>query len=164
MYSIYSSSYLLPFLLQAVLSWTSDPSLSPNPHSTAGTARDISLLIEFLPIYLFPSSSQPHTITTWAITGFSLGGHATWAALRSEPRLSIGAVYAGCPDFLGMMEARMAEQKVGELQDGLRKLVEKDGPMACEFQSETAKNPYLGKKIMIVAGSKDTRAYISAHR
>jgi hypothetical protein len=63
-----------------------------------------------------------------------------------------------------MMEARMAEQKVGELQDGLRKLVEKDGPMACEFQSETAKNPYLGKKIMIVAGSKDTRAYISAHR
>jgi hypothetical protein len=135
----------------------------------AGTARDISLLIDFLPTYLFPSSFSsssssssssppPYTISTWAVTGFSLGGHATWQALRSEPRLSIGVPYAGCPDFLAMMEARIAAQGVGELQVGLRGLVAREGPMGCDWQSdEPGRNPYLGRKIMVVAGSKDTR-------
>ena len=42
----------------------------------AGTAQDVSYLIDFLPSYLFPSNERP--IAQWLIGGKSLGGHATW--------------------------------------------------------------------------------------
>lgn len=47
---------------------------------TAGTHRDISFLIDFLPSYLFPHGEQ--TIERWMLAGISLGGHATWHALQ----------------------------------------------------------------------------------
>lgn len=59
-----------------------------------------------------------------------------------------------------MMEARIAAQGVGEIPEGLRKLIQQEGPMACEFGgSEKESNPYLGRRIMVVAGSKDKRTY-----
>jgi len=47
---------------------------------TAGTHRDISFLIDFLPSYLFPHGEQE--IERWMLAGISLGGHATWYALQ----------------------------------------------------------------------------------
>lgn len=46
----------------------------------AGTSRDVSYLIDFLPSYLFPTVQAQ--ITEWLMGGISLGGHATWLALR----------------------------------------------------------------------------------
>lgn len=47
---------------------------------TAGTARDVSFLIDFLPAYLFPNNER--TIVEWGVAGKSLGGHSTWIALK----------------------------------------------------------------------------------
>ena len=47
--------------------------------SLAGTAKDVSYLIDFLPAYLFPNNERP--IAQWLVAGKSLGGHATWIAL-----------------------------------------------------------------------------------
>ena len=47
--------------------------------AVAGTAKDVSYLIDFLPAYLFPNNERP--IDQWLIAGKSLGGHATWIAL-----------------------------------------------------------------------------------
>ena len=50
---------------------------TPSTHVlSAGTAQDVSYLIDFLPSYLFPSNERP--IAQWLIGGKSLGGHATW--------------------------------------------------------------------------------------
>jgi hypothetical protein len=46
----------------------------------AGTAHEVSFLIDFLPSYLFPNGER--TIDTWAVAGVSLGGHSTWHCLK----------------------------------------------------------------------------------
>ena len=46
----------------------------------AGAVKDLSFLIDILPAYLFPNDER--TIGEWVLAGFSLGGHATWLALR----------------------------------------------------------------------------------
>lgn len=48
-------------------------------HRTAGTSRDVSFLIDFLPPSLFRDDER--TVTDWYCSGISLGGHATWLAL-----------------------------------------------------------------------------------
>ena len=47
----------------------------------AGTARDVSFLIDFLPSYVFPRDER--TIVEWVVAGISLGGHSTWIALKN---------------------------------------------------------------------------------
>jgi hypothetical protein len=47
----------------------------------AGTADDVSFVIDFLPSYLFPYDER--TIVEWAVMGVSLGGHATWLVLKN---------------------------------------------------------------------------------
>lgn len=49
---------------------------------SAGTARDVSLLIDFLPSILYPDDGS-HPIVEWAVAGISLGGHATWISLAT---------------------------------------------------------------------------------
>jgi hypothetical protein len=48
------------------------------PHE-AGTAEDVSFLIDHLPSFLYPLGER--TIVEWGICGVSLGGHSTWIAL-----------------------------------------------------------------------------------
>jgi len=45
----------------------------------AGTAEDVSFLIDHLPSFLYPLGER--TIVEWGIGGTSLGGHSTWIAL-----------------------------------------------------------------------------------
>ena len=47
----------------------------------AGTAQDVSFLIDFLPSYLFPNDER--TISQWICAGKSLGGHSTWIVLKN---------------------------------------------------------------------------------
>ena len=51
-----------------------------DPHLIAGTSRDVSFLIDFLPSYLYPSGER--TISQWFVGGMSLGGHTAWYTLR----------------------------------------------------------------------------------
>lgn len=50
------------------------------PFQIAGTARDVSFLIDFLPAYLYPDGERQ--IKQWGVIGVSLGGHSTWIALK----------------------------------------------------------------------------------
>jgi hypothetical protein len=45
----------------------------------SGTAHDVSMLIDYLPSYLFPKDD--HEIVDWGVCGVSLGGHAVWLCL-----------------------------------------------------------------------------------
>src|SRR4051794_33085069 len=46
----------------------------------AGSAADVSYLIDFLPSYLFPAGDR--AVKDWIVAGISLGGHSTWITLR----------------------------------------------------------------------------------
>lgn len=109
------------------------------------------------------------------LAGISLGGHATWYALQhgkrrsnsrlgrgetkptlTEPRLSVGIPIIGCPDYLALMQARA---KANGLQfgppilpDSLLGVIERESPVSA---SMTGRNPFLGKKILVLAGGKD---------
>jgi len=72
-----------------------------------GTARDVSFLIDFLPAYLYPQAERK--VVDWGIIGISLGGHSAWIVLNEEPRVTLGIPIIGCPDYLGLMEARAKE-------------------------------------------------------
>ncbi|KAF5861022.1 hypothetical protein ETB97_000776 [Aspergillus alliaceus] len=75
-----------------------------------GTARDVSLLIDFLPSYVFPGSE--HEITENLVLGVSLGGHAAWSCILHEPRVSAGVVIIGCPDYVNLMTDRAKLSKL----------------------------------------------------
>lgn len=45
-----------------------------------GTAVDVSLLITYLPSYIFPTSN--HTVSTNLVCGVSLGGHCAWVSCQ----------------------------------------------------------------------------------
>ena len=140
---------------------------------TAGTHRDISFLIDFLPSYLFPHGEQ--TIKRWMLAGISLGGHATWYALQhgecsldlwfgmgqmelrlAEPRLSVGIPVIGCPDYLALMHGRA---KASGLQlgpptfpDSLLEVIKRESPVCTPV---AGRNPFFGKKVLVLAGGKD---------
>ncbi|GAA6015873.1 hypothetical protein JCM10207_006788 [Rhodosporidiobolus poonsookiae] len=69
-----------------------------------GTARDVSLLIDFLPPLLFPNDER--TVDKWMCAGVSLGGHATWLALAHEPRITLGVPIIGSPSCLSLLTHR----------------------------------------------------------
>ncbi|KAK3681834.1 hypothetical protein LTR37_020838 [Vermiconidia calcicola] len=72
----------------------------------SGTALDVSHLITHLPSYLpFPPGEH-------ICCGVSLGGHATWQLLLSEPRIRAGIIVIGCPDYTRLMTDRAIRSKV----------------------------------------------------
>jgi pimeloyl-ACP methyl ester carboxylesterase len=75
-----------------------------------GTARDTSLLMDYLAAYIFPNGE--HKISENLVLGVSLGGHAAWSCLLHEPRISAGVVIIGCPDYLNLMADRARLSKL----------------------------------------------------
>ncbi|KAL2003587.1 hypothetical protein VTN02DRAFT_3253 [Thermoascus thermophilus] len=75
-----------------------------------GTARDTSLLIDYLPSYIFPNSER--RVVTHLALGVSLGGHATWSCILHEPRITAGIVIIGCPDYVNLMADRARLSKL----------------------------------------------------
>ncbi|RAL06326.1 uncharacterized protein BO80DRAFT_420618 [Aspergillus ibericus CBS 121593] len=75
-----------------------------------GTARDVSLLIDYLPSFVFPQSDRK--ISDNLVLGVSLGGHAAWSCLLHEPRISAGVVVIGCPDYVNLMADRARLSKL----------------------------------------------------
>lgn len=60
---------------------------------------DTSLLIDHLPSYIFNTKDSP-PIEHHLVLGTSLGGHAAWQVLFSDPRVTAGVVIIGCPDYM----------------------------------------------------------------
>ncbi|KAK0862314.1 hypothetical protein LTR87_016627 [Friedmanniomyces endolithicus] len=62
----------------------------------------------------------------------SLGGHATWQLLLTEPRIRAGLVIIGCPDYVRLMTDRAIRSKLGTCMatdpPGLRFLGSEDFP------------------------------------
>ena len=81
-----------------------------------GTSVDCSQLIDHLESYIFhtpnPSGGASPSITTHLALGISLGGHATWHCLLSEPRITAGVVGIGCPDYTRLMTDRARLSKL----------------------------------------------------
>ncbi|KAI9768852.1 MAG: hypothetical protein M1840_004666 [Geoglossum simile] len=74
-----------------------------------GTALDTSILMLYLPPYIFPQSKQ--TVTENLVLGISLGGHATWLSLLHEPRVTAAIAIIGCPDYTRLMSHRADKSK-----------------------------------------------------
>ncbi|KAF2707893.1 hypothetical protein K504DRAFT_458381 [Pleomassaria siparia CBS 279.74] len=70
-----------------------------------GTAHDVSQLLHHLESYIFTSPTCPKITQNLAL-GISLGGHAVWHCLLSEPRITAGVVGIGCPDYTRLMTDR----------------------------------------------------------
>ncbi|RHZ51120.1 hypothetical protein CDV55_102919 [Aspergillus turcosus] len=75
-----------------------------------GTARDVSLLMDYLPAFVFPQGERK--IFKHLVLGVSLGGHAAWSCLLHEPRVSAGVVIIGCPDYVNLMVDRARLSKL----------------------------------------------------
>lgn len=80
-----------------------------NPHHAqdmfgivSGTVVDTRLLMDALPGYLFLDEQDDRPRPEWdqhICLGVSLGGHSTWQALFTDPRVTAGVSIIGCPDF-----------------------------------------------------------------
>ncbi|MCJ1388987.1 hypothetical protein MMC18_001840 [Xylographa bjoerkii] len=75
-----------------------------------GTSLDTSQLITYLPSYIFPSSDRH--ISSNLVLGISLGGHAAWHCLFSEPRITTAIIIIGCPDYTRLMSDRARLSKL----------------------------------------------------
>lgn len=122
-----------------------------------GTAEDVSFLIDFLPIYLFPEDDCK--VDAWGIAGKSLGGHSTWIALSRDPRITVGIPIIGCPNFLNLMKQRAHKCAIPfeapHVPKSLISLINKDDPASKDFKSLNSSNPFFGKKILILSGKED---------
>ncbi|RMI97187.1 hypothetical protein CDV36_016249 [Fusarium kuroshium] len=80
-----------------------------------GTASDVTLLIDHLPSYIFPSGKP--RITQHLCCGVSLGGHITWQLLVGEPRITTNIILLGCADLLGLLTDRARLSKLPSFAD-----------------------------------------------
>ena len=76
-----------------------------------GTAADCSQLIDHISSYIFHSPNTP-SITQHIVLGISLGGHASWHCVLSDPRISAAVVGIGCPDYTRLMTDRARLSKL----------------------------------------------------
>jgi len=61
----------------------------------SGTAMDVSLLVTYLPLKLWPNGE--HRVATFGCAGVSLGGHSTWMVGAKDPRVTILVPIIGSP-------------------------------------------------------------------
>ncbi|KDQ59211.1 hypothetical protein JAAARDRAFT_128181 [Jaapia argillacea MUCL 33604] len=122
-----------------------------------GTASDVSFLIDFLPSYLYPMDEKD--IACWVVAGVSLGGHASWIALKNDKRISAGIPIIGCPDYLALMSDRAAKSSVPfappYVPKSLLQLIHKKDPAYSPYTIADETNPYFGKKVLVLCGGKD---------
>ncbi len=147
-----------------------------------GTAHDISLLIDFLPMYLFPDDERK--VEEFFVTGVSLGGesdtdaavprfgkptfagppnpgHATWIALKEDPRIKIGIPIIGCPDYQTLISNRLNDFKTAisssnpVLPTSLLDLLAVVDPINSDYALPSRTNPFLDKHILVLTGAED---------
>ncbi|KAF9000747.1 hypothetical protein BDQ17DRAFT_666041 [Cyathus striatus] len=123
----------------------------------AGTARDVSSTIDFLPSYLFPRGERE--VSDWGVAGISLGGHASWIVLSQDHRVKTGIPIIGCPDYMKLMRQRAQRKHIPftgpYFPPNLVKLIERWDPASTLYKTMEDGNPFLGKKILVLSGGSD---------
>lgn len=123
-----------------------------------GMAQDVSFIVDFLPSYLFPQDDR--RITSWAVTGKSLGGHATWHVLANDPRIRIGVPFISCPSYSTLMADRARTSFVTysppHVPATLSALISRIDPASQPYDSfDPNRNPFWGKQICMCSGEAD---------
>ncbi|KAA1467395.1 hypothetical protein DENSPDRAFT_926576 [Dentipellis sp. KUC8613] len=137
--------------------WGKDPERHNPTHAIdlfgvqVGSARDVSFIIDFLPLYLFPHGER--TIVEWAVAGSSLGAQAVWSVLKEEPRVRTGIAVMGSPDCVAVMRAMGAAAGVPiappYVPDELLALMRDLNP------TSAVDNPFFGKRVLVVNAEQD---------
>ena len=74
----------------------------------------------------------------------------------AEPRLSVGIPIIGCTDYLALIggRAKASGLQLGPpiLPDSLLEVIKRESPVCAPA---TGRNPFFGKKILVLAGGKD---------
>jgi pimeloyl-ACP methyl ester carboxylesterase len=76
-----------------------------------GTSTDTSQLITHLESYILTDANGPR-IDQHFVLGISLGGHAAWHCILSDPRITAAVVGIGCPDYTRLMADRARLSKL----------------------------------------------------
>lgn len=123
-----------------------------------GMAQDVTLLIDFLPSYMFPHDDR--NITHFVVTGKSLGGHATWHVLAKEPRITVGVPFISCPSYSVLIADRARTSFVTNgpphVPASLSSLIARIDPASQPYDSFDANvNPFWGKRICMCSGEAD---------
>lgn len=78
---------------------------------------------------------------------------------RSEPRLTVGIPVIACPDYLTLMEHRAAKHGIPlappYMPAYLRAYIKVHDPVASDYTSTSASNPFSGKRILVLSGAAD---------
>lgn len=130
-----------------------------------GSQVDLSLIISYLPAYIFPTYHSPYTITQHLVAGVSLGGHSAYLAILHEPRITAGVVVIGCPDYARLMQHRAEKSKLGcgveglfrskEFPENLLSVISEVDPAAIGIDEIIKKGLLCGKKILTLSGGAD---------
>ncbi|KAF8806085.1 alpha/beta-hydrolase [Phlegmacium glaucopus] len=122
-----------------------------------GTAQDVSFLIDFIPAYFFPHDDCK--VDTWGVAGISLGGHSTWIALSTDPRITLGIPIIGCPNYIELLKHRAHTSDIAfqapHIPNSLITLINKSDPAFKNYKSLDSSNPFLGKKVLVLSGKED---------
>lgn len=76
-----------------------------------------------------------------------------------EPRLTVGIPVIGCPDYLTLMELRADKHGIPlappYMPSSLRAYIQTHDPVASDYASTSASNPFGGKRILVLSGAED---------
>lgn len=130
-----------------------------------GTQIDLSMIISYLPAYIFPTYHSPYTLSQHLVAGVSLGGHSAYLTLVHEPRITAGVVVIGCPDYTRLMTHRAEKSRLEcgveglfqskEFPENLLDAVKGVDPAAIGIDEITRRGLLKGKKILTLSGGVD---------
>jgi len=154
------------------LTWIEDnPTHAQDMYSILyGTAHDVSMLIDYLPSYLFPNDENE--IVDCGVCGVSLGGHAVWICLTQgttagtctlltvDERINWGCSIIGCPSYLELMEYRLRRSRLPDespyLPRSFLRILERDDPGTILRMKNEIHSSLQRKNILVLAGEEDT--------
>ncbi|KAG0700574.1 hypothetical protein DFH29DRAFT_1054643 [Suillus ampliporus] len=144
--------------------WRENPVKNNDQHAAdmyanqTGSAQDVSFLIDHLPSFLYPSGER--TIVEWGMGGVSLGGHSTWIALsRGTHSSSIGILIYKSPiscQSLVLNVVRKYPSSLRTTQTRSEPTWMRMIPLRFPYRAKDQSNPFLGRKILVLSGAKDT--------
>lgn len=131
-----------------------------------GTQLDLSAIISYLPVYIFPTHHSSYNLTHHLVAGVSLGGHSAYLAILHEPRITAGVVVIGCPDYVRLMQHRAGKSRLEcgvegllgskEFPENLLGVVSGIDPAAIGVNEILRRGLLNGKKILTLSGGADT--------
>lgn len=131
----------------------------------SGTAEDVSMLIDYLPSYLFP---QDEVDIEWGVAGVSLGGHSTWLCLAHgnflgglivDERIKWGCSIIGSPSYIELMEHRLQNSDPtvapSKLSKSFVQVLDRDDPGSMFRAAGEIPAVLIRKPILVLSGKDD---------